>query len=238
VKRGAVALIALVLGCGEPASTEPALQPTPEVAAPAPAPAAPVRTAPEAGPASQAAPGARSAPRIERLPDPAGIADSATGLPNGVFAPELARPDLLSGGNFRLSRHVGPQAETATKAVVVGFVASWCGPCRASLPTLAALRKEHGDALQVVFVATDEDEAGRKKEAEHVRAAGLDAPVLDPQEDDLRAWLGRRRNVPHFYVINRVGQILVQDRGFGDKVRAVLPKQVAFALRSEGWVPR
>ena len=182
--------------------------------------------------------GGEPVPTIERLPDPAGIGDSAKGLANGAFAPQLDLPDLAGGGRYRFSAHVGPEATAATAAAVVGFTASWCGPCKSSYPYLKTMQEQFGDELEVVLVSVDPDQASREKHAAQVRAAGLDAPVLAPGEDTLRAWLGRRRNVPHFYIINKVGEVLVQDRGFGKNVRRVLPKQIGYALRHPEYVVR
>ncbi len=179
-------------------------------------------------------------PTIEALPDPASFPMTPKGLINGAFAPELAHPDLRGGPPFTLSEHVGPTASVgeSPKVVIVGMVASWCGPCAASLPYLKKMKDQHGDALEVVLVATDTDAEGRAKEAEKVTAAGLDAPVLEPTQDDLRAWMGGKRNVPHFYILNQVGEVLVQDRGFGNKVRKILPKQIDYAMRHPQYVQR
>jgi thiol-disulfide isomerase/thioredoxin len=182
------------------------------------------------------APGA--VPTVEALPDPKTIADSATGLENGDFAPELALLDLMSGKPWRLSARVGPKASLPTKAVVVSFSASWCGPCRLSLPYLKQMEDQHGTDLEVVIVTMDEDLAGKEKEVEAVRSAGLDAPVLEATPEVLTAWLGRRRNIPHLYILNRAGEVMVQDRGFGEKVKKVLPGQIRFAMSHPEYVVR
>tara|TARA_Y100001968_G_scaffold331879_1_gene388072 strand:- start:1441 stop:2271 length:831 start_codon:yes stop_codon:yes gene_type:complete len=176
-------------------------------------------------------------PVIERLPDPRTIPDSPKGLVNGDFAPELAHRDLVSAQPFALSTLVGPQAAQPRGAVVVSFTASWCGPCRASLPYLKDMEERYPQ-LDVVLVSLDEDQAGRDKELRQLRASGLQAPLLLPDEDSRRAWLGRKRNIPHLYIINAAGEVLVQDRGFGNKVRRVLPKQIGYAIRNPGYVVR
>jgi len=207
--------------------------------APAPVPARPevektVKPAePAVVPVSQ-----RPLPTIESLPDPSTIGDSPTGLINGDFAPELDLLDLASGERFQLSRHVGPRAEDPRKAVVVSFTASWCGPCKASLPYLKEMEEKYAPDLAVILVTMDSDRKGRDKELRQLRASGLDAPLLQPDRHTLRAWLGRRRNIPHLYIINAAGEILVQDRGFGKKVRKVLPRQIAYALKHPEYVVR
>ena len=240
--RAAIALLTAMLvgGCGAQEAPTPA--PTP-VATPTPAPT-PVAT-PTPAPTPEAhgqgvvdgsvRPGI--VPVIEALPDPAGIPNTAKGRANGDFAPELRLKDLLHDSDFQLGALVGPQASGDIQAVVVGFVASWCGTCRASLPHLKKL-VDTTPGVAVVLVPTDEDRPGRVKEAERVQAMGLDVPVLNPDQDSLRAWLGRKRSVPHFFIINRAGEILVQDRGFGRKVKSKLPGQVRYALNHPEYVVR
>lgn len=71
-----------------------------------------------------------------------------------VILPEDQRapaPDLvgetLEGGTFRLSDHLG-------EAVVLNVWASWCAPCRAEAPALAALAEEF-DGRGVQFAGLD-----------------------------------------------------------------------------------
>jgi len=177
-------------------------------------------------------------PTIATLPAPRGIADSPKGLKNGDFAPELFHLDMTTGKRFRLSDWTGPEASKHQGAVVVGFTASWCGPCKQSYPYLKKMQDQYGDKLKVILVTTDATIADKEKHLNIVQKSGLEAPLLDPDPHSLRAWLGQRRNIPHFYIINRAGEVLVQDRGFGKKVRKVLPGQIGYAVRNPDYVVR
>lgn len=42
------------------------------------------------------------------------------------------------------------------KMMLIDFWASWCGPCRAAIPKVKAMAKEHSDKLQVVSCSVDE----------------------------------------------------------------------------------
>jgi thiol-disulfide isomerase/thioredoxin len=228
---GLATLLAVGCGGGETPQVPPA--PTPAQVATMPTPA-PTPT-PAAAPAVSA-----EIPTIDALPDPKTIPETPVGLQNGDFAPEVVLTDLRTGKPYRLSDHVGPTARDGidTQVAVVGMVASWCGPCAASLPMLKQLEEQYEGKLEVVLLATDIKPEGRRKEADKVAAAGLNAVVLDPSEWDLRAWMGAKRNVPHFYIVNKAGEVLVQDRGFGNKVRKVLPKQLTYAMNHPEYVIR
>ena len=229
-----------------PGPGQPRAGPTPVPAPSAPsAPSAPavptdtgVREAATPAPVVEVPAPAPAATDGVPLPQPRSVPFRPKGLENGDYAPELALTDLLGGDPYRLSDHLGPAATTPARAAVIGFVASWCGPCRASLPTLAELKAEHGDDLEIVLLATDDDREGRLKEADHVRKAGLDAVVLEPTAEVMRAYKGSRKNVPHFFIVNAIGEVLVQDRGFGKKVKPLLPKQVRYALNHPEYVER
>src|SRR5688572_31225372 len=56
--------------------------------------------------------------------------------------------------------------------VLVEFWATWCPPCRGTLQWLGALKQRHGDAIEVLAVAVESDEADVRK-----LAAELSLPV-------------------------------------------------------------
>ena len=175
---------------------------------------------------------------IEALPDPATVPDSPTGRENGDWAPQLALIDLRTHKPWLLGDRVGPRASKPKKAVIVSFSASWCGPCRMSLPYLKSMEDEFGADLEVVIVTMDEKDEGKKEEVSAVEGAGLKGPVLEATPDVIRAWLGRKHNIPHLFILNQSGEILVQDRGFGAKVKKVLPGQIRYAIGHPEYVPR
>ena len=49
------------------------------------------------------------------------------------------------------------------KIVLLNFWATWCGPCRAEIPDLVDLQKRYSDKLEIIALATDEDDAGRPR---------------------------------------------------------------------------
>src|SRR5215831_3886047 len=53
--------------------------------------------------------------------------------------------------------------EAKGKIVLLNFWATWCGPCRAEIPDLVELQKKYKDQLQIIALATDEDEPSEVK---------------------------------------------------------------------------
>jgi thiol-disulfide isomerase/thioredoxin len=182
-------------------------------------------------------------PRVpERLPLASEVPERPGLVPNGQFAPDFELPRLDSaGGSFRLSEHVGPVAsavEGGPDAALVAFMASWCGICHKSLPTLKELQEEHGERLLIVVVSTDATDEKAGEEAKRVEAAGLKAPVVRGDAATLTAWLGRDRGVPRYFFVNRIGEIIVKDKGFGSKVKPMMPKQARWTLAHPEYVER
>ena len=171
-----------------------------------------------------------SSPVPDQLIDPAKVPLTPKGRKSKEFAPEIALPQLDSPGTWRLSDHVRPGGGGSADAAVVMFMASNCGYCKLSLPTMRQMEIEYGDRVAFVIITTDKTEAARKQELSIVRQAGLKTPVLAADEMTKRAWLGASASIPRFFFVNKIGQILVQDRGFGRKVKPLIPKQIRAAL--------
>jgi thiol-disulfide isomerase/thioredoxin len=79
----------------------------------------------------------------------------------------------LEGRSWRLaSAHGGP--------VLLNFWATWCEPCRAEMPALQQLARDHAaGGLQVIAVNYRETEAAVRR---FLAATGLDLPVLLDRE--------------------------------------------------------
>ncbi len=73
------------------------------------------------------------------------------------FAPDFQLKEIASEHLHRLSDYRG-------KVIYLDFWASWCGPCRKSLPALSRLQEELGrEEFEVLAINLDEDpEDGRR----------------------------------------------------------------------------
>jgi thiol-disulfide isomerase/thioredoxin len=125
-------------------------------------------------------------------------------LEPGEPAPSLVLPRLGQTGITQLEDFVG-------KVVYVDFWASWCGPCRQSLPLYESLHRNlAGNGFELLAVNLDEnrDDAIRFL-AEHP----VSYPVLlDPSGESARRWAVKA--MPSSYLIDADGRLAQVYYGF------------------------
>jgi peroxiredoxin len=131
---------------------------------------------------------------------------------NGVLAPGQPAPDLTLQG-----RDGKPLTLTASKGrpVLVDFWASWCPPCRISIPALDSLYREfHDRGLDVIAINVDE----RRKDAdEFIGTRQYAMPIVfDPRGNSPRE--AGVYGMPTSFLVDRSGKIRFVHRGYSDKV--------------------
>ncbi len=113
----------------------------------------------------------------------------------------------LDGKMFRLSEHRG-------RPVVLDFWATWCAPCRASMPHLAGVQQRYsGEGLVVLGLSVDEEgPAVVRRFGERLkirfRLAMADEKLLDQY--------GPIRQIPTTFFINRKGEVVRRTVGYID----------------------
>lgn len=122
--------------------------------------------------------------------------DSVVPVEVNFAAPELSL-QALNGKTESLADYRGNVA-------LVNNWATWCPPCKAEMPTLAAYYNEHrGEGFTIIAI-----EAGDPADvvSQFVQSYGLNFPVwLDPKGESLKAF--RNGTLPNSYVIDRVGTV-------------------------------
>ncbi len=135
------------------------------------------------------------------------------GEPLSLELPDLAgKPRDLAG-------------EAAGKVLVVDLWATWCEPCRDSMPILDALAKQRaGDGLAVVGVSVDED--GRQI-VSFVRDAKIGFPIVWDKGAEITGRRFRLQRVPTRILVDRAGIIRGVHEGWrGDADREDLVRAV------------
>jgi cytochrome c biogenesis protein CcmG/thiol:disulfide interchange protein DsbE len=119
-------------------------------------------------------------------------------------APDFTLPDL-NGRKVSLADFRG-------KVVLAEFWATWCPPCRESIPGIERLYQSYGQkGLAVVSVSLDEGDWDSVKE--FVKESGITYPVLQGDDDVMKSY--RIRSIPALFLINKDGVIVKQYLGAG-----------------------
>lgn len=96
------------------------------------------------------------------------------------------------------------------KVVLLNFWATWCGPCRAEIPSLIALQDHYKGKLQVIgLLVDDDDEAEMRKVAE---SEGINYPVGIATVQTRLAY-GGVPALPTLFVINQEGKVVQKHIG-------------------------
>ena len=116
------------------------------------------------------------------------------------------------------------------KVVLLNFWATWCGPCRAEIPSLIELQNRYKDRLQIIGMVVDDDDENAIRE--FVKSEAINYPVA-LTTDQVRFAYGGIAALPTVFVINTGGRVVRKHVGlfnpalYETEVRALLDLPVA-----------
>ena len=141
---------------------------------------------------------------------PNGATTTATPMaPRVLPASALDAPlETLEGKPFKLSDLKG-------KVLVIDLWATWCGPCRSSIPELVNLQKEFGPkGLEVVGLDIDPDSDTPEDVKAFAKDFDINYKLAFADRDLAMALMSGNGNIPQSIIVNRDGQILEHMVGF------------------------
>jgi len=150
------------------------------------------------------------------------LSGAAAAVQPGDPMPAVAPPQLeapaapLAFGSFRGS------------VVYVDFWASWCVPCRVSMPALEAMyRKYRGVGLRVVGVNKDVAHADAER---FLKRVAVSFPLV-ADGDDAVARAFDVQAMPSGYLVDRRGVVRYVHRGFTDETASALAAEIELLLK-------
>jgi len=100
------------------------------------------------------------------------------------------------------------------KPVIVDFWATWCGPCRASMPHLSAMQTRY-EKQGLTVIGLSVDESGPQGVKKFANQLGVKFTLAMANDDVLDAY-GPIRSIPTTFFINRKGDIVRRVVGYID----------------------
>lgn len=135
------------------------------------------------------------------------VAKSGTVAQASTAAPGFSRPDVLGNETVNFADYSG-------KVVLVDFWATWCPPCRRSIPVLSDLHNKYSDqGFAVVGISLDTK--GPEEVAKFAENFRIPYSVIMGDADMAKKWnLGR--SIPTAFLVDRQGKVVNKIVGFKD----------------------
>jgi thiol-disulfide isomerase/thioredoxin len=103
-----------------------------------------------------------------------------------------------------IGKWLGPQPDAQGKFILIDFWATWCGPCRRSIPHLNAIHAKYGDRILVVGLSDEPENKVRamtEPKIEYYSAIDLERRTMQLLE---------LRSIPHALLIDPNGVVRFQ----------------------------
>jgi thiol-disulfide isomerase/thioredoxin len=148
-----------------------------------------------------------------RIATPLRIAATASALL--LFAPLVAQArqapafsvKTLEGKPLRLT-------ELRNRPLIVDFWATWCGPCRASMPHLSSMQSRY-EKQGLAVIGMSVDDGGPQNVRKFANQLGVKFTLAMANDEILDAY-GPIRSIPTTFFINRKGDIVRRVVGYID----------------------
>jgi cytochrome c biogenesis protein CcmG, thiol:disulfide interchange protein DsbE len=116
------------------------------------------------------------------------------------------------------------------KVLVLDFYATWCLPCRDSIPHLIALQKKYEEQGLAVVGLNVGGPGDKDKVPAFAKEFGIQYPLAQPDEDLVSFLLSDIDAIPQTFVFDRQGQLVERfigyDKEAGEKLERVIETTV------------
>ena len=118
------------------------------------------------------------------------------------------------------------------KVLVLDFYATWCAPCRDSVPHLIGLQKKYEEQGLRVIGLNVGGPGDEEKVPEFAREFGIQYLLAKPDEDLVTFLIADNDAIPQTFVFDRQGQMAVRLIGFGPGSGDRIDRAVEAALKT------
>lgn len=153
------------------------------------------------------------------------LSSSALGLQQGFPVPNFVLPTLINTPtgekSLKLSDYRG-------KVIYIDFWASWCIPCRQSLPALNKIHTKYSaQSFEIISINMDEDEADALK---FLKSFPVNYPVVrDPTGIVAEGY--ELTGMPHAVIIDKAGKLRHVHEGYRKKDKTKIDRYITQILQ-------
>jgi thiol-disulfide isomerase/thioredoxin len=149
-----------------------------------------------------------STPVDPNAPPPSADGETGDGVLVGKPAPLHFTLKDMDGADVQLASFKG-------KVIVLNFWATWCGPCKAEIPSLVELQTQYRDDLVVLGFSVDDTPDKMKPYAAEYK---INYPLLVGNgREDVQDAYGPLWGIPVSVIIDREGKIAKKHSGIASK---------------------
>jgi len=118
------------------------------------------------------------------------------------------------------------------KVLILDFYATWCAPCRDSIPHLVGLQKKYeSQGLQVVGLNVG-GPGDEQRVPAFAQQYGIQYQLARPDDDLVTFLLAEQNAIPQTFVFDRQGQLVQRFVGFGSSTGTYIDSAVETALKT------
>jgi thiol-disulfide isomerase/thioredoxin len=126
-------------------------------------------------------------------------------------------------------------ADYHRKVLVLDFYATWCAPCRQSIPRLSALEQNYGaQGLQIVGLNVGGPD-DRIKVADFAKDLNIQYALGFPDKALTDFLLSDNQTIPQTFLFSRDGQLIKRFIGYNEGTGTELEKDIVEEVSSQPW---
>jgi thiol-disulfide isomerase/thioredoxin len=160
----------------------------------------------------------------------------ATPVLSGPPATTFPMPPLKADaelGWLLPDNHRQKLADYRGKVLVLDFYATWCAPCRESIPHLVRLQNQFGNqGLQIIGLNVGGAD-DRIKVSQFARELSVNYPLGFPDKTLTDFFLSDDQTIPQTFVFGREGQLIKRLIGYEGSAKTELEKAITIGIATK-----
>ena len=122
-------------------------------------------------------------------------------------------------------------SEYKGKVLILDFYATWCTPCRDSVPHLIGLQKKYENQGLIVVGLNVGGPGDEQEVPKFAKEFGIQYTLAMPDDELVSFLLADSDGIPQTFIFDRQGQLVERLIGFGPSSGAVIDRAVESALK-------